>query len=232
MATDRPDFTETAETVPPRRIQVESGMTFSRTKNEKSRSAGELLIRAGLARRLEARIGLPTYTLTQGDGERLSGLEDSSFGVKISLRKGNEEEFDLIDPKTAVILDTDLPTGAHVHREPHLQPGAKLCLEWPLGKRLSLASNLNYRYASDTGQQFHQLSGSASLGYDLTERVGVYAETFAFSREDRDGSLVQYVNTGVTYAVRENHQIDARVGTAVTGEKPNVFFGVGYSFRF
>lgn len=232
MATDRPDFTETAQTVSDGLIQVESGVTFGRTEGERTRTVGEVLIRAGLTKRLEARLGLPSHTLTSGGGDRLSGLEDSSFGIKISLREGNEDDFVLSDPKMAMIVDTDLPVGSDVYREPHFQPGVKLCFEWPLTEKLGLASNLNYRFASDGGKQYHQVSGTASLGYELTEKVGVFAETFAFNKEENEGRFGQYIDTGITYAVRENHQIDARVGTAIIGQQPNLFFGLGYSFRF
>ena len=81
IATDRPDFTESTETVPRGRIQLEAGVTYERDFGEGAFSGPESLLRYSPARRLELRLELPDYTAGGGAGT----LGDAAAGVKVAL---------------------------------------------------------------------------------------------------------------------------------------------------
>ncbi len=68
LVTDRPDFTESTETVKLGRFQLEGGYTFTRIDNNKEHTLGELLLRIGARQRLELRIGISSYALTRSPG--------------------------------------------------------------------------------------------------------------------------------------------------------------------
>lgn len=232
IVTDRPDFTESTETVPAGMTQIEAGTTFSRAGEEKSHSLGEVLIRHSLGRKTELRLEVPTFSRTRGAGGREAGFEDGSIGFKTVLSLGSGG-FGLGRPRVSLIADTSLPLGSRRFRERKLQPGAKLLLSWELSDRVALSSNLNYAYLSEQGERFGELSASASLGVGLTDKVGSFIEVFGFSPSgDRDDS--RFINGGFTFLVNNDLQLDARLGfglgNAVKG--PDTFFGVGLSQRF
>src|SRR5215207_9321663 len=75
LITDRPDFTESTETVPRGHFQVEGGTTLNRVEDEDSTSFGELLVRIGTGERWETRLGLGSYGRVETPFEEFSGLE-------------------------------------------------------------------------------------------------------------------------------------------------------------
>lgn len=232
LVTDRPDFTESAETVAPGRFQIEAGYTFTRTGDEKEHALGELLLRVGLFKQVELRIAGNSYVwLDSPDGDA-NGFEDMSLGAKIKLLDASEQ-FDLTRPNVAVIVATTLPTGADNIGEDEAQPELKLALAWDLSERFSLGSNLNYAYLSEGGDRFHQFSGSVVLGIKLTEKWGSYIEYFGFVPESDDGPNTSYFDGGFTYLIDDNLQLDARAGVGVfNGRSPDYFTGAGVSWRW
>ena len=231
IVTDRPDFTESTDTVPEGRFQLEGGYTFARAGGDEEVTTGELLLRVAAGPRTELRVGVPSYGRIRAAGGNGAGLEDASVGVKVRLAKGSSG-YGLGRPNVSLIAATTLPTGASAYRENTLQPEAKLCLSWDLSDRLGLSSNLNYAYLSEDGQRFGQFSGSVSLGMGLTERVGTYLETFGFTATGPDGADAGYLNAGVTYLVSGDYQLDARIGVGFNGLSDDYFVGVGAARRW
>ena len=232
IITDRPDFTESTETVPAGRTQIEGGFTYSRAGQEKADSFGELLIRQALGRKTELRIEVPTRSQVRSPEGNASGFEDGSIGFKVMLSQGSGK-LGLKKPRVSLIGATSLPIGSRDFRERKLQPEAKLLLGWDLSERVALSSNLNYAYLSEGGDRFGELSGSASLGFSLSDKVGSYLEVFGFfPGGDRDSS--RFINGGLTYLVNNDFQLDARVGFGLGNDVkgPDTFFGVGVSRRF
>ncbi len=232
IITDRPDFTESTETVPAGMTQIEAGVTFSRAGDERENSFGEVLVRHALGRKTELRLEVPTFARTRGTGGRESGFGDGSIGFKVMLSQGSGK-MGLKKPRVSLIGDTSLPIGSRDFRERKLQPGAKLLLGWDLSERVALSSNLNYAYLSEDGERFGEFSASASLGFSLSDKVGSYLEVFGFSPGgDRDSS--RFINGGLTYLVNNDFQLDARVGFGLGNDVkgPDTFFGVGVSRRF
>jgi hypothetical protein len=232
LVTDRPDFTESPETVAPGRFQLEAGYTFTRRGDDKQHALGELLLRIGLWQQIELRLGGNSYVwLDSPDGDA-DGFEDLSLGVKIKLLEGSER-FELTRPTVGVIIATTLPTGADDIGEDEPQPEFVLAMAWDLSERFSLGSNLNYAYASEDGDRFHQFSGSLVLGYQLTERWGTYIEYFGFVPESDDGPNTSFFNGGFTYLINDDLQLDARIGVgAFNGRSPDYFTGAGVSWRW
>ncbi len=232
LVTDRPDFTESPETVAPGRFQLEAGYTFTRRGDDKQHALGELLLRVGLWHQIELRLGGNSYVwLDSPDGDA-DGFEDLSLGVKIKLVDGSKR-LELTRPTVGVIVATTLPTGDDVLGEDEPQPEFILAMAWDLSERFSLGSNLNYAYASEDDDRFHQFSGSLALGYKLTEKWGAYIEYFGFVPASDDGPNASFFDGGLTYLVTNDLQLDARVGVGVfNADSPDYFTGVGVSWRW
>jgi len=229
--TDRPDFTESPETVAPGWLQFEGGYTFTQRDEDNEHSVPELLLRVGLIERLELRLALNYLAVDAVEADQ-QGLEDLTLGMKIKLVQGSED-FDLTAPDVAIIVEITLPTGGDDFREDQPQPQIKFAFAWALADRLSLGSNLNYAYLSEGGERFNQFSGSLTLGYKLTERWGTYVEYFGFVPASKDGPNESFFDGGFTYLVNDNLQLDARAGVgAFNGKSPDYFVGVGLAWRW
>jgi hypothetical protein len=232
LVADRPDFTESTETVGPGRLQLEGGYTLFRVEEEKLHSLGELLLRIGLLEQFELRLAGNSYVWLESPSGNDQGFVDMSLGAKIKLLEA-AEDFDLIRPNVALIFGTTLPTGSVDFSANEPQPFMKLALSWGISERLSLGSNLNYAYLSEDGERFHQFSGSLTLGYKLTEKWGTYIEYFGFVPASRDGPNESFFDGGFTYLVNDNLQLDARAGVgAFNGKSPDYFVGVGMAWRW
>jgi hypothetical protein len=232
LVADRPDFTESTETVGPGRLQLEAGYTFFRMGEEELHSLGELLLRIGLLEQFELRLAGNSYVWLESPSGNDQGFVDMSLGAKIKLLEA-AEHFDVIRPNVALIFGTTLPTGSIDLSADEPQPAVKLALSWAISERLSSGSNLNYAYLSEDGERFHQFSGSLTLGYKLTEKWGTYIEYFGFVPASKDGPNESFFDGGVTYLVNDDLQLDARAGVgAFNGKSPDYFVGVGLAWRW
>lgn len=233
IVTDRPDFTESPQTVPAGMVQAEGGYTFARAGSVSSHSVGEGLARIATGARTELRVGVNSYGITSAPGARVTGIEDASIGGKVAISAG-AERFAPLRPAVALIVATSLPTGGSAYGSSDYQPEAKLVVGYTLTERLAWTSNLNYAYASEGGRRFDQASVSTSFGFSVADRVGSYAEFFSFMPESRGGPAVNYVNGGVTYLFSSNFQLDGRIGRAVGSGASDAgyFAGVGISRRW
>jgi hypothetical protein len=225
---DRPDFTESTETVPPRSIQAEGGYTYSRDESGTNHSIGELLIRVPATRHAEARIGLNSYSITRTAGSVQRGFEDMEIGTKVRLI--DHEERSLI-PNVSILALTTLPTGHRGIGTRAIQPTAKLALGWQLVERLSLQSNINYTYASEDGTRFSQWAASASFGTDLTTRLESFVEWFGTSPTSLGAGRSGYLDTGAAIKFGTSLRLDARIGVNTRTTK-DYFAGVGLSRRW
>jgi hypothetical protein len=235
LDTDRPDFTEGTSTVPLGHYQLEGGYTFTRFGEEDSSSLGELLLRIGAGERMEARLGIGSYTRIDtgvSGAPTLSGYEDPTIGVKIRLTPEDTNLLPPGHPQLAILLATSVPVGSDDLTSDEWQPEGKLALGWDFTDRFSLGSTLIYGYPSDGDERFHQFAASLSAAYSLTDRLGAYLEGYGFNKESLDGSSTTYLNTGLTFGISNDLQVDVRVGAGLDDPSPNWFAGVGGAVRF
>jgi hypothetical protein len=235
ISPDRPDFTNGPGMMAPGHLQVETGYTFTRGGSEKSSTLGELLLRYAFDDRWEAQLGVGSYEwLDSGvPGERrISGFQDPFVGAKVRLNDPEAEHRAPGVPALALLLQTTLPVGNRRLTADAWQPQVSLALEWELTRDLSLASNLGCAYLTDSGDRFTQCFASLSAGLQVDDQVGAFFEGYAFNRESAGGSATGYLDTGLTYLVSKDLQLDVRVGAGLNAPRPNWFTGLGASFRF
>ncbi len=227
METDRPDFTEVAALVPVGHVQLESGETFSREGGQSSITIGESLFRIGVARRLELRVATNSYTMQSNGIAFDGGFEDIALGVKVGL---------LLQPRgwvpqLSVIAMSTLPTGSSLYSTGRLHPTVKVVTAWDLAEGISLGSNLNWSRVDDDGDH-DEYAASASVGFDLTERVGLYVEGFTFQAKLAGWERRDYLNGGFTFKVTPGLQLDVRAGVGPAPSQGDFFTGIGLSRRW
>ncbi len=225
LVTDRPDFTESAVTVAPGRVQVEAGATHTESGDAESQEIGEILVRIGLAPRLELRLGLGSWARVEEPGGRdPSGLTDASVGAKVALGEP-------LGWTTALLVGTTLPTGSSEFRERDAQPGIVLASQRDLADRVSLGANLGYTHASADGRRFGELSASVALGVGLAEATGAFFELYGTVPDSGGGAEAYYFDTGATYGFGADLQVDLRVGFGLNSAADDFFAGAGLVWR-
>lgn len=230
LVSDRPDFTEAPVTIDAGHVQVESGSTVSREGETRATAFGEVLVRAGLADKVELRISGNSFVREQTGDVLTSGREDATVGFKFKLI-GEQEGRSWI-PALSVITHTTVPSGSSFYRSQRAQPEVKVITSWPLTDRMAFSSNVNVGRPYDGVRSYTEVVGSGSLGYAASERVGVYAEAFAFAPQDGSGIVSKYVNSGVTFLFSPDVQIDVRGGMGPSSAGRRDFFaGVGLVVR-
>jgi hypothetical protein len=229
LVTDRPDFTESASAVTPGQLQLEAGYTFTQSGDVNEHSLGEALLRIGIMKRVEGRIGASIAWVEQ-PGNDDSGLEDPSLGIKIILTEGAGQPG--WRPAVAILAATTLPAGSDEVTEDTWQPGVTGAFAWDVSERLGLGANVGYTYASEAGERFDQGSASVALGVGLTERTGAYVEAFTIFPAGEGAGDDATLNGGITYLVSNSFQLDARIGAGLTDDAPDVFVGFGVARRW
>ncbi|MCZ2340704.1 MAG: transporter, partial [Bacteroidales bacterium] len=240
LATDRPDFTEASSTVGRGRVQLESGYTFVRDRlggvTMTSHSYPEVLLRAGLlADWFEFRIGQNFGNVRANTSNGVfspGGAEDLYLGTKLALA----EQHGLF-PETALIIQSQIPTGHRDFTSGRVLPGLNLLCGWDvIEDRLSVGGSFQANRVIDENKQgYVECAQSFTIGYGLTEKLGAYTEWFAFYPVGATAPGVvpqHYFNSGVVYRVTPNFQLDFRAGVGLNRAADDFFTGTGFAIRY
>jgi hypothetical protein len=224
LLTDRPDFTETSFVVPLRRLQVETGFTYTDgADGERTLTAPELLLRYGIAPRTEVRLGLPDYVRVRGSGQRVGQFGDTYLGVKQQLGPpGARYGFALIPAVT-------LPTGGSRVTSDHVDPEIVFAWSRDLSETWSVGGILGYARPTEDGERNDTFFPTVSFGRSLSERWGTFIE-WAAAFPERGGD-VHLLHHGYTYALKSNSQLDLHFGFGLTRAAPDFFIGAGFALR-
>ncbi len=240
LVTDRPDQTESAESVPAGFVQVELGWTFAREENaietRDVHSVPQALLRLGLGNGVEARLGVPGYLSEKRSvvggtepSSDVSGAGDAEIGLKLEVR-------DWGGTQLAVLAGVSLPTGEDAFSSQRVDPSVRLLVAHPLSERLSLGYNVGLAWATEsTGDCCLDTQLEApytlALGIGLTDRLSAFVEGFgAFGLSD-DREAVHGLDGGFTYLVSEAFQLDINTGVALNEAAEDWFVGGGFAFR-
>lgn len=243
LQTDRPDFTESSSTVGRGRVQLEAGYVFSYddADGEVSRAHNfpETLLRVGLTDDIEFRIAWSYLVAEATSGPSEDGAIDLYLGTKLFLM---EQEGWL--PESAIILQMTVPTGADVFCNDEVFYGFNLLYGWDLAGNWTLGASTGVNTSAEdlvvTGAvpTFNRdghvvLHQSVTLGIPLTDRLGGFVEYFGLYAVGRENNFPEnYLDTGLTYLVTDDFQLDGRIGLGLNDQAQDFFTGAGFSVRF
>lgn len=234
IATDRPDFTENTALVGRGVAQVEFGYTYTFDNDgvtqSTSNSDPEALIRVGvLADWLELRLA-QNYVDNEIGGIRTSGAEDLYLGMKIAL---TEQQGAL--PAMTLLPQMTVPTGGSQVTADEVLPGLNWLYSWDLSDKVELAASTQFNGSIDegSGDTYTEWAQSASLGFALSEKWGLFTETFGLFPHQAETQLPEYYfDTGLTYLISNDIQWDIRIGVGLNDAADDYFAGTGLSIRF
>jgi hypothetical protein len=228
VSPDRPDFSDGTDVVALGHVQIEGGMTVSRSGDERDVSVGEVFVRVPLSTRVEMRVGIPSFLAArEGEEEWATGADDLFVETKLVLVPGERAAL-------AVLLNASLPTGSRDVAEHRFQPGATLAADLTLSDKVGLSLNVGDDDATNDGRRFNQAFVSGSFDFELSKKADAFAEVYALERTEPHGHAQRYADTGLSYHITSRTVVDARVGAGLgngTGG-PDYFFGFGVTRLF
>jgi hypothetical protein len=239
LVTDRPDQTESTAIVPAGRTQIEAGATFVREDEDGVRvellQAPGTLVRIGLAERVELRLGWDGWLedeITLGDLKaREDGFGDAEVGAKVGLREGAG-----LSPAIALIAATSVPVGEKPFSSERFDPSFRLSVSHDLAGGIGLGYNAGVETASEPARDGDYTTLSSAIytlaaGFPAGDRAGIFVELFGDVPMSAEGGPAHSFDTGVTYLLRPNLQLDLAAGVGLSDDAPDWFAGVGVSVR-
>lgn len=226
LITDRPDQTESAAIVPKGSVQLETGpYLILNNENEREWSYNTMLARIGLLPWIELRLqgAYEGYRYSwEGGSPGAKGLAPLIIGTKIKLLEETGRA-----PQTALMYHITLPgTGGEEFQVEEAEHELRANFSHTLSDKLELAYNIGAEW-----QDFKDAEGlyTLSFAYDLSDKVGVFAEAFGFLIEDEQNK--HSIDGGLTFLARPNLQLDAYIGRGLTENADDWLFGGGFSWR-
>jgi Putative MetA-pathway of phenol degradation len=237
MTTDRPDQTEVPFTIDAGHVQFESDL-FSYTYDDEDgaiTNAWAVLptnVRIGVLNHTELGIVVEPYlhsrTREDGDTTKQQGFGTTSLRIKHNFWGNDGGQTAL-----AVMPYISFPTSQDEVGPDKIEAGLIVPLAIEVSDRLGLGLMTEANWRRDDDQEGYHFESvfTAVLGYDITEKVGCFAEVLtAIDWENTDDPVVQF-DCGVTYALTEDIQLDAGVYIGLTDAADDLTSFVGLSWR-
>ncbi|NIA29073.1 MAG: hypothetical protein GWP06_04060 [Actinobacteria bacterium] len=224
LTTDRPDYTESAITVPARSVQLETGLEYVTENNTVSTTFPNSLFRIGLHRSVELRIGFTGWTWAKLSDERDLYFNDMIVESKIQLTDKKA------DVPVAIILAATIPVGDDAVSTGGSDYGMKFAGSCDLSENTDLGINAGIYSVFDGMNRQLMAIASISYGISLNQSVGIFFETFAEMPQKEIWTPV--FDSGLTFSLTRLSQLDLYAGIGLNSVAPDLIIGTGYSIRF
>jgi len=236
LNSDRPDRTQGPAIVPPRTLQIETGLQYQIDKSDdlptKEYLYPETLIRIGIVKwaelRLSAEYKKENHPAGMGSSDNRmvsnTGFNNIQVGTKLNFYEGKGAI-----PEIGFQGNITLPVGDESFRPLHVTPEVALVFSNKITDKLDLQYNVGYgNQPGDDGYQAQAYyAGLVSL--KLTDKLQGYGEFFAQKAKDR--SAENNVDVGLLVLLLPNLQIDVAVGAGISEAAPNNFISTGLTWR-
>lgn len=243
LSTDRPDKTESPYTVDRGLVQIEMDLaTFTRDRSAeegirlKTETFGvaPINVKLGTGRNSDLQVIVEPY-IRQTITDRSTGTKDTTDGFgDVTIRfKRNLFGNDGGSIALALMPFVKLPTNSGGVGNAFVEGGliVPLAIDLTPGIGLGLMTEVDV-LADDAGRYTPSFVNSATLGFDLSDSLGLYTEIFTErGTADGDDWIVTF-DTGVTYALGNDTQLDAGVNLGVSDAADDVALFVGVSRKF
>lgn len=250
IITDRPDRTESPQTVGKNKFQIETGLEYSSFKFNtiltdetgmelgvsefkiKTLTAPTTLLRYGILKNVELRLGIDfdraalTSDMFEFDNNQKLSLNPPKLGAKVEIAKGEG-----IKPDFSVIGAFTLPNiGAEDKQTQYVVPELILAFSNDINDKFSVG----YNFGIETTHKINitDFFYSVSLGMSINSRLGAFAEFFGDTPNDDYSISNRSVDGGLTYLIKNNIQVDAYGGLGLSEDANDFFLGTGIAFKF
>jgi hypothetical protein len=244
LSTDRPDKTESPYTVDAGRVQIE--LDFATVTRDTDRSGGgnfraETLgvapvnFKLGLTNNTDVQLLVDPYIRqtvrdrAAGTRERISGFGDVTVRLKHNLW-GNDGGATAL----ALMPFVKLPTARRGLGNGAAEFGliVPFAIEVADGIGIGLMTEVDLLEESDGEGYSPTFINSATMSFDITDRLGAYTELFTERSTERGARWVATADLGLTYALTKDFQLDGGLNLGITKAADDLQLFVGVSRRF
>jgi Putative MetA-pathway of phenol degradation len=237
MNTDRPDTTESPYTVDAGHYQVEmSFFDYNRNRADGERTEtwtfGAMNLKAGLLNNVDLQVVFDAYT---EERTRVSGITDTVSGFSdVTLRlKTNFWGNDGGKTAFGIMPFVKIPTGTELSND-QWEGGVILPLAISLTDRIGFGVMLEADFVHDDERGGYDVEWvhTATLGFDLTEQLGMYIEYAGVASREEEFDYQATFNAGITLSVTGDLVFDTgiRVGLNEAADDFGVFTGMSIRF--
>lgn len=232
LITDRPDQTESSSVVPKGFLQVETGAFFEKISNNdvknESITYSTTLLRYGLLENLELRLGIDFTEQTNTiNGTKLANITSGFSPLLLGVKVGITEEKGIL-PEIGLLGHLSLPFSASNDYKPETTGvDFRFAFSHTLNAKSSLSYNLGAAWGNDSPEPSYIYT--LAYGVGLTEKLGAFVEVYGDFPEN--GKANHLWDTGFTYLIKDNIQLDVSGGTGLSGNIQDLLLSAGISFR-
>ena len=235
MDTDRPNITETPQTVKKGRVQYETDLLRRDRKNNELEKQKEWLynqanLKFGLLKNTDLQFIVQTYgkrtssEISTGKTESREGFGDLTFRIKQNL-KGNENGNFAI----ALVPYLKFPTNNFSDNKKY-EGGLIVPMKLKLPKEWELSFQVEAdRLKDDTDEGMHsELLNSVNLNHNLIKKLKAFAESY-YTFNFKEHEWNNFLDAALQYDIKEHVKIDAgfNYGLQKHAEK-SVFIGAAF----
>ena len=226
ISTERPSFSTSPIALPAGHLQLESGVQLTGSDGGvRDVTLPFLLLRAGLARRVELQLGWAGYSITDLGARTAKGATDTTVALKVQL---NRQDGAL--PAFGVLGQLSFPTGAKNKTSDSVDPSIGLLWTYDLPSAGLFGTALVTSTTDADGHRIGQSGLGAGIGFPLARRLSGYVEYFGNFTQHRSPS--HNGNAGLSFLLDKNMAIDAYAGAGLSRAAPNYFVGAGFGVRW
>ncbi len=222
IATDRPDQTEGATAVGKGVFQIEAGTLLSFTESNdvsfRQIVAPNTLFRYGLLDWIELRL-VSNFEMWEAADKNWKGISNLEIGTKIWIAGGPDAKTQM-----AILSHLSVPSGSGEVRSDNYGTINRLSVSHSLTDKLGLGYNLGYSYF---GEGSGNLLYTCALGIGVNSKTTIYIEPYG-TWVDFDQWEASF-DTGFTYLVNPNFQLDFSLGTGLNYRMN--YLALGFSWR-
>ena len=229
ISTDRILQTNSADILQPGYHQLETGFYSYETDKENNIKSKHTLLnnnlyRIGFREKMELRLALYGYNIQHAGSDDDSGLSDAELSTKVLLFDSSATR-----PKTTLNAGFTLPIGDDAFTSDQVDPFFSFIP--------SFSNLLPDSLYNDNSLGVTWSNGDADFkygtlwGYNLSESVILYGEFFGAMPID-GGSNSHGFDWGLTWAVKNNVQLDFFAGNSLNDSATDFFLNLGLSVRF
>ncbi|WP_432412397.1 transporter [Rasiella sp. SM2506] len=231
MITDRPDATESPNTVPKGSLQVETGGFYTSFEENDLKTEiygyNTTLVRYGIFNNFEVRLGWnfeeTRFSFNGQEADNVSsGFTPLLAGMKVEI--ADEDGW---KPQIGLLGHLYLPfTAGSDYRPETTGADFRFSFSHTLSEKSSLSYNLGAALGNDSPELAYLYT--LSYGYSITNKIGLYAEVYGDFPEDNKANHLW--DAGITYLLHPTLQLDATIGSSFTAGQ-DILLSAGVSFR-
>jgi len=240
LITDRPDATESPNTIHVKMIQFETGSNYSSVNTYKgsieSLVYNTSLLRIGILENLELRIGYDLIneknyysyismknSKSENYSNSLSGISPMLFGVKISIQDESENK-----PAIGFLGHLYLPFTASEYFKPKTT-GADF--RFSFGHTLNNSKSITYNLGAQWREDKASVAYVYTIAYGLSfsEKWGSFIEIYGDFPENKSSN--HFWDGGLTYLLNNDFQLDTSIGSGLSNNQ-KIYLSIGFSYRF